>query len=75
MVTAHDFQTCALPIMGREEVSGSSDFGRAFVACFGMLANLCVFMCGMRLTMQHCPVVQMISHLLLVLLFLKVYME
>ena len=42
MVTAHDYQTGALPIMGRAQVRNSTpnDFERAFVVCFSMSAYL-----------------------------------
>ena len=33
---------CALPIMGRVQVSNSDEFDQAFVVCFGMSAFLCV---------------------------------
>ena len=42
MVTSHDFQLLALPIMQRAEVSYSWDFWRVFGACFIMSPNLCV---------------------------------
>ena len=42
MVTAHDFQLLALPVMGRAKVSDSGDFGRAFNVCFSISPNLCV---------------------------------
>ena len=45
MVTAHDFKTCALPIMGRAEASNTSNFGSTFVVCFIMSASLCAHVC------------------------------
>ena len=43
MITSHDFQLLALPIMGRAKVSESGDFRRrAFNVCFGMSPNLCL---------------------------------
>ena len=71
MVTSHDFQLLALPIMGRAEVSDSGDFGIAFGACFGMSPNLCVHVWDE--IEDALPSAVMISHLLWALLFLKVY--
>ena len=71
MVTSHDFQQVALPIMGRAEVCDSGDFSRAFGACFCMSPNLCVHVWDE--IEDVLPGGVMICHLLCVLLFLKVY--
>ena len=57
--------------MGRAEVSNSSEFWRAFSACFGLSPNLCVHVWDE--IEDALPSAMMISHLLWVLLFLKVY--
>ena len=51
MVTSHDFQLLALPIMGRVKVSVSGDF-RELSMCVLVCLLTCVFMCGMRLRMR-----------------------
>ena len=71
MVTLHDFQLSALPIMGRAEVSNSSDFRRVFGVCFSMSPNLCVQVWDE--IEDAFPSGGMIFNLLWVLLFLKVY--
>ena len=71
MVSSHDFQISALPIMGRAEVSDSGDFRRAFAVWFGMSPNLCVHVWDEIEDML--PSAVMISYLLWAFLFLKVY--
>ena len=71
MVTSCDFQLSALPIMGRAKVSDSGNFGRTFDACFGVSPSLCVDVWDE--IEDVLPSRGTISHLLWVLLFLKVY--
>ena len=71
MVTPHIFQISALPIVGRTEGTNSSDFRRALVACFSMSPIQCVHVWDE--IEDGLPSAVMISHLLWVLLFLKVY--
>ena len=71
MVTSHDFQLSALPMMGRAELSDSSDFRRVFGACFSMSPNLCVHVWDE--IEDALPSGVMICHLLWALLFLKAY--
>ena len=71
MATSFEFKLLALAIMGRAEVSDSSDFKMAFGACFGMSPNLYVRVWDE--IEDVLPSAAMIPHLLWVLLFLKVY--
>ena len=71
MVTSHDFQLSALPIMGRAQVSKSSDFGRAVALWFSMSPHLCVHVWDEIEDALLSGAV--ISHLLWALLLLKVY--
>ena len=71
MVTSCDFQLSAHSMMERAKVSDSSAFRRAFGACFSMFPNLCVHVWDG--SDDALPSAIMISHLLLALLFLKVY--
>ena len=57
--------------LGRTQVSNSDNFNQSFVACFGMSAYLCVHVWDEIDTTL--PNAVMLSHLLWVLLFLKVY--